>query len=53
MKKRKPHRIAKASRISRAVLHHRVRLERSLPATAAREVHLRSLMGLPRPERGR
>jgi hypothetical protein len=28
-------------------LHHRLRYERSLASAAAREAHLRSLMGLP------
>jgi hypothetical protein len=50
MKKRKPHKLTEAKR---KALHYRLRFERSLPSTAAREAHLRSLMGLPSPERSR
>lgn len=48
MKKPKPRKITTAER---KVLHQRVRFERSLPSTAAREAHLRSLMGLSGRER--
>jgi hypothetical protein len=65
MKKPKPRKIPKADRrgndqwiqigdaATRAALHQRVTFERSLPSTAAREAHLRSLMGLPDRERDR
>ena len=46
MKKRKPRKIPKAERVSRA-LRQRVASDRSRPQSSARESYLRSLMGLP------
>jgi hypothetical protein len=46
MKSQKPRKLAKAERVKQA-LHQRVQHERSQARTAAREAHLRSLMGLP------
>ena len=43
---KKPRKLSKAERIAKE-LHQRVAHERSAPQTAARENHLRSLMGLP------
>jgi hypothetical protein len=50
MKKRKPRKLSTAKR---KTLHQRVRHERSLPSAVAREMHLRSLMGLPSRERAK
>jgi hypothetical protein len=46
MKFKKPRRPSKQERVKQA-LHQRVQYERSQARTAAREVYLRSLMGLP------
>jgi hypothetical protein len=46
MKFRKPRKPPKAERLKQA-LHQRVQHERSQARAAAREAHLRSLMGLP------
>jgi hypothetical protein len=50
MKKPKPRKLIEEKR---KALHQRVRFERSLPSTAAREAHLRSLMELSGQERSK
>ena len=49
---KKPRKPPKAERVKRA-LHQRVQHERSQAQAAARETHLRSLMGLPTQERAK
>ena len=52
---KKPRKLPKAERVKQA-LHQRVQQERSQVQAAAREVYLRSLMGLPEkpaPDEGR
>jgi hypothetical protein len=49
MKKLRPRKIPKAERVARA-LRQRLAHDRSKPKSAARESHLRDLMGLPRRE---
>jgi hypothetical protein len=43
---KKPRKLPKAERVKQE-LHHRIQHERSQARAAAREAHLRSLMGLP------